>query len=81
MESKIKEEHKMEFSHSKASRRFFEIFGFSLIRSLLRQVQGTIGLVLLVSLVLMAILAPIVVPFDPEHVDVDKILKPPNSMH
>ena len=71
----------MEFSHSKASRRFFEIFGFSLIRSILRQVQGTIGIVLLVSLVLMAILAPIVVPFDPEHVDVDKILKPPNSMH
>ena len=81
MEGKIKEEHKMEFSHSQASRRFFEKFGFSLIRSILRQVQGTIGIVLLVSLVLMAILAPIVVPFDPEHVDVDKILKPPNSMH
>jgi peptide/nickel transport system permease protein len=29
----------------------------------------------------MAILAPIVAPFDPEHVDVDKILNPPNSMH
>ena len=29
----------------------------------------------------MAILAPIVAPFDPEHVNVDKILKPPNSMH
>ena len=71
----------MVFSHSQASRRFFEIFSFSLIRSILRQVQGTIGIVLLVSLVLMAILAPIVAPFDPEHVDVDKILKPPNSMH
>ena len=80
-ETEENEEHKMKLNRSQSSRRFFERAGFSLIRSVLRQVQGAIGIVLLVGLVLMAILAPIVAPFDPEHVDVEKILNPPNSMH
>lgn len=81
VETEDKEEHNMEFNRSQSSRKFFERAGFSLIRSVLRQVQGAIGIVLLVTLVLMAILAPIVAPFDPEHVDVEKILNPPNGMH
>ena len=48
---------------------------------LLRHRQGAVGTVLLLVLVLMAFLAPLVSPFDPQHVDVEKILIPPSTTH
>jgi peptide/nickel transport system permease protein len=81
METEDKAAQRMESGVFPSSPPFFDRTGLSLIWGVLRHLQGAIGTVLLVGLVLMAILAPVVAPFDPEHVDVEKILNPPNSTH
>lgn len=55
--------------------------GPRLAGDLLRHRQGAVGTVLLLGLVLMAFLAPLLSPFDPQHVDVEKILSPPSATH
>ena len=55
--------------------------GPRLAGDLLRHRQGAVGTVLLLGLVLMAFLAPLLSPFDPQHVDVEKILSPPSTTH
>lgn len=52
-----------------------------LARDLLKHRQGAVGTVIILGLVLMAILAPLLSPFDPRHVDVEKILSPPSATH
>ena len=52
-----------------------------LARDLLRHRQGAVGTVLILGLVSMAFLAPLLSPFDPQHVDVEKILSPPSTTH
>ncbi len=52
-----------------------------LARDLLRHRQGAVGTVLIAGLVLMAVLAPLLSPFDPQRVDVEKILSPPSATH
>ena len=52
-----------------------------LIRDLLTHRQGAAGSVLGLGLVLMAVLAPVLSPFDPQQVDVEKILSPPSTTH
>ena len=52
-----------------------------LVRDLLKHRQGAVGTVLFLGLVLMAVLAPLLSPFDPQHVDVEKILMPPSTTH
>ena len=52
-----------------------------LARDLLKHRQGAVGTVIILGLVLMAVLAPWLSPFDPEHVDVAKILRPPSLTH
>ena len=52
-----------------------------LVRDLLKHRQGAVGTVLVLGLVLMAVLAPLLSPFDPQHVDVEKILSPPSATH
>ena len=52
-----------------------------LARDLLKHRQGAVGTVIILALVLMAVLAPLLSPFDPQHVDVAKILHPPSMTH
>ena len=52
-----------------------------LARDLLKHRQGAVGTVIILGLVLMAVLAPLLSPFDPQHVDVAKILSPPSMTH
>lgn len=55
--------------------------GPRLARDLLRHRQGAVGTVLILGLVSMAFLAPVLSPFDPQQVDVEKILSPPSATH
>ena len=52
-----------------------------LARDLLKHRQGAVGTVLVLGLVLMAVFAPLLSPFDPQQVDVEKILSPPSATH
>ena len=52
-----------------------------LARDLLKHRQGAVGTVIILGLVLMAVLAPLLSPFDPQQVDVAKILNPPSLTH
>ena len=52
-----------------------------LARDLLTHRQGAVGAAIILGLVLMAVLAPLLSPFDPQHVDVENILNPPSATH
>ena len=52
-----------------------------LVRDLLKHRQGAVGTLLFLGLVLMAAFAPLLSPFDPQHVAVEKILSPPSTTH
>ncbi len=54
---------------------------FRLVVDLVHHLQGAVGASVLAVLVAMALFAPLLAPFDPEHVDVTQILMPPNATH
>jgi peptide/nickel transport system permease protein len=53
----------------------------SVARRLLRQRSAAVGLTLLTACALTAIVAPLVIPFDPSHQDMDHVLLPPSPGH
>jgi peptide/nickel transport system permease protein len=49
-----------------------------MLRSLLRSRLAVLGIIILVAVFLVALLAPVLAPYNPEHVDIRNRLKPPS---